>query len=228
MLTLFVRTLIIYLVLMCSMRIMGKRQIGELELSDLVTTLLISELASLPITDNFIPLSHAIVPIIILVTFEVLSSFLVVHFPTFKKLISSRPSILINKGSPDRRAMLAARISADELISELRQKGVTDIGEVEYAILEQNGKISVIPKAPYKPPTVSDLNIEAKENGISHIVVCEGKINKNSLHVLSLSRKDIEEKLSSAGVPLADVYIMTIDDAGEVQIIRKESKNQSK
>ena len=228
MLTLFVRTLIIYLVLMCSMRIMGKRQIGELELSDLVTTLLISELASLPITDNFIPLSHAIVPIIILVTFEVLSSFLVVHFPTFKKLISSRPSILINKGSPDRRAMLAARISADELISELRQKGVTDIGEVEYAILEQNGKISVIPKAPYKPPTVSDLNIEAKESGISHIVVCEGRINKNSLRVLSLSRKDIEEKLSSADVALADVYIMTIDDAGEVQIIRKESKNQSK
>ena len=210
------------------MRIMGKRQIGELELSDLVTTLLISELASLPITDNFIPLSHAIVPIIILVTFEVLSSFLVVHFPTFKKLISSRPSILINKGSPDRRAMLAARISADELISELRQKGVTDIGEVEYAILEQNGKISVIPKAPYKPPTVSDLNIEAKESGISHIVVCEGRINKNSLRVLSLSRKDIEEKLSSADVALADVYIMTIDDAGDVQIIRKESKTQSK
>lgn len=205
------------------MRLMGKRQIGELELSDLVTTLLISELASLPITDNFIPLSHALIPIITLVTFEVLSSFMVVHFPTLKNFISSRPSILINKGKPDRRAMLSARISADELISELRQKGVTDLSEVEYAILEQNGKITVVQKAPFKPPTAAQLNIKTKETGISHIVVCEGKINKNSLKSLSLSKGDVEKELKKQNLALRDVYIMMIDDAKNVQIIKKEN-----
>ena len=202
---------------------MGKRQIGELELSDLVTTFLISELASLPITDNFIPLSHALIPIITLVTFEVLSSFMVVHFPTLKNFISSRPSILINKGKPDRRAMLSARISADELISELRQKGVTDLSEVEYAILEQNGKITVVQKAPFKPPTAAQLNIKTKETGISHIVVCEGKINKNSLKSLSLSKGDVEKELKKQNLALRDVYIMMIDDAKNVQIIKKEN-----
>ena len=202
---------------------MGKRQIGELELSDLVTTLLISELASLPITDNFIPLSHALIPIITLVTFEVLSSFMVVHFPTLKNFISSRPSILINKGKPDRRAMLSARISADELISELRQKGVTDLSEVEYAILEQNGKITVVQKAPFKPPTAAQLNIKTKETGISHIVVCEGKINKNSLKSLSISKSYIENELKKQNVTLHDIYIMMIDDAKNVQIIKKEN-----
>ena len=205
------------------MRLMGKRQIGELELSDLVTTLLISELASLPITDNFIPLSHAIIPIITLVTFEVLSSFLVVHFPALKNFISSRPSILINKGHPDRRAMLSARISVDELISELRQQGITDISEVQYAILEQNGKITVIQKAPFKAPTAKQLNISTTETGISHVVVCEGKINKNSLKTLSLSKRDIDKELKTQNLTLKQVYIMMIDDAKNVQIIKKES-----
>ena len=222
MLTIFIRTCIIYVLLMCSMRLMGKRQIGELELSDLVTTLLISELASLPITDNFIPLSHAIIPIITLVTFEVLSSFLVVHFPTLKNFISSRPSVLINKGKPDRRAMLSARISADELISELRQQGVTNLSEVEYAILEQNGKITVVQKAPFKPPTAEQLNIKTTESGISHIVICEGTINKNGLKILSLSKSDIEKELKKHNTSIRDVYIMTIDDAQNVQIIKKE------
>ena len=220
--TIFARTIIIYLILMCAMRLMGKRQIGELELSDLVTTLLISELASLPITDNLIPLSHALIPIVTLVAFEVISSFLVVHFPALKNIVSARPSVLINKGKTDRRAMLTARISVDELISEMRQKGITDISEVEYAILEQNGKLTVIQKAPYKPPTAADLNINPTESGISHIVVCEGRINKNSLKILSLTEKEVKTELERNGVTLKDVYVMLMDDTKKVQIIKKE------
>ena len=226
MLTIFVRTIIIYLILMCAMRLTGKRQIGELELSDLVITFLISEIASLPITDNLIPLSHAVIPIITLVTFEVLTSFLVVHFPAFKTMVSARPSVLINKGKPDRRAMLTARISIDELISEMRQKGITDISEVEYAILEQNGKLTVIQKAPYKPPTAAELNIKTTEAGISHIVVCEGRINKNGLKILSISKKDVLTELSRQGVSLKNVYVMLMDDAKKIQIIKKEEINQ--
>ena len=150
MLNIFLKTVIIYVILIISMRLMGKRQIGELEVSDFVTTLLISEIASAPITDSSIPIINAAIPLLILVVLEVVSSFLLVRFPSLKSVVSARPTIVINKGKPDRRAMLKVRLSVDELVSELRQQGITDISEVQYAILEQNGKITVIEKAPYE------------------------------------------------------------------------------
>ena len=222
MITIFLRTVIIYLILIFSMRLMGKRQIGELDLTDLITTLLISELASLPITDSSIPLSHAVIPIIMLVTFEVVSSVVLVYFPTLKNLLSTRPSVLIRKGQPDRSAMLRSRISADELMSELRQKDVTDISEVEYAILEQNGKITVIQKAPFKTPSAAELGIKTKEGGIYHIVVCEGVINKNSLASINKTKKELLDEIRAAGLSQKDIYIMLINDAGESKIIKKE------
>lgn len=222
MITIFLRTVIIYIVLMLSMRLMGKRQIGELDVSDLVTTLLLSEIASLPITDSNIPLSHTIIPMVTLVTFEVVSSYLLVRFPTIKNLLSTRPTVLINKGKLDRGAMLSVRLSPDELVSELRQQGICEISEVQYAILEQNGKITVIPKAPYKPPTAKQLNVPTQESGVSHIVVCEGKINPTSLSRLNLTRSDIMKELDSRGIALDSIYIMMINDSNEISIIRKD------
>ena len=222
MITIFLRTVIIYISLMISMRLMGKRQIGELDLFDLITTLLISELASLPITDTSLPLSHAIIPIITLVTFEVSTSVLLVYFPTLKNLLSTRPAVLIRKGAPDRRAMLEARISVDELISELRQKDITNLSEVEYAILEQNGKITVIQKAPFKAPTMVDLGLASRESGIYHVVVCEGFINKNGLVQVKMTSKELLAKLKASDVQLKDVYIMLINDVGESKIFKKE------
>ena len=223
MITIFLRTVIIYLILVLSMRLMGKRQIGELDLTDLITTLLISELASLPITDSSIPLSHAVIPIIALVTFEVVSSVMLVYFPSLKNLLSTRPSVLIRKGRPDRQAMLKSRISADELMTALRQNNVVDISEVEYAILEQNGKISVIQKAPFKTPTAAELMIKTKESGIYHIVVCEGVINKNGLASINKSKKDLLNEIRAAGLSPKDIYIMLINDAGDSKIIKKEA-----
>ena len=222
MITILIRTVIIYIILMTAMRLMGKRQIGELDVSDLVTTLLLSEIASLPITDSNIPVSHAVIPIVALLTFEVASSYLLVKFPSIKNLVSARPSVLINKGKIDRKAMLRARLSLDELISEMRQKGISDISEVQYAILEQNGKITVIQKSRYKPVTAEQMNIDVKEAGIIHIIVCEGKINETNLKKLGIPRRQIDEKLKKSGIDLDNVYLMTIDDTGKTQIIRKE------
>lgn len=223
MVTIFTRTLIIYLFLILSMRLMGKRQIGELEVSELITTLLLSEIASLPITDTSIPISHSIVPIITLVTFEVVSSYLLVRFPRLKNIISTRPSVLIDKGVLKRKNMIEARISADELMTELRQKGVCTLSEVQYAILEQNGKITVIQKADKRTPTVEQLNINTSESGISHIVVCEGRLNKNGMRSVKLDERGIMKKLKKAKTELGEVYIMTVDDAGNEEIIRKEN-----
>ena len=177
------RTLIMYACLMLAMRFMGKRQLGELELSELITALLLSEVASLPITNQDIPLSHALLPILTLVSLEVLLSGLLLKLPWLKKLISVRPAVLIHKGKIDRDTMQNIRISADELISQLRLKDVTDPSEVEYAILEPNGQISVILSSNARPATTAEQKIKVKEYGIMHLLVTDGKINQKNLQM---------------------------------------------
>ncbi len=220
--TIFFRTIIIYTVLIAAMRLMGKRQIGELEISDLVTTLLISEIASLPITDSAVPVSHAVVPIVILITFEISSSALVALFPKIKNFITDRPSTLIRDGKLCRRAMLDSRISLDELVTELRQGGYIDIDEIRYAILEKNGKITIIPKAKYNVPTCEQLNIKSDDQGIFHIIIDNGVLNSHGLFEVSLSKEQIEHKLQKHSLGISDVYLMMISDGGEERIISKK------
>lgn len=220
--TILLRTAIIYVALIIAMRLMGKRQIGELEVSELVTTLLISEVASLPITDAGIPVSHALIPIITLLFFEVGSSMLSVTFPRLKNLFSARPTTLIRNGKFCLKAMRGARITADELIGELRQQGIVDISEVLYAILEQNGKITVLQKAKYRMPTAEQMKIKTSETGICHIVVDKGVINEHSLSELGIDRARLDKILHAQNVALKDIYLMIINDAGDVNLVRKD------
>ena len=220
--TILIRTVIVYFILILSMRLMGKRQIGELEVSDLVTTLLLSEIAALPITDSSIPVLYAVIPIITLLTFEVLSSFILARVPSLKNFISARPEILVKNGSPDRRAMMRSRLSLDELISELRQNGITDINDVRYAILEQNGKITVIPKLSEKPPSASDLGLNVKDNGITHIIISDGTVNSYNLKKLGLSREKIDNELKKKKKQVSDIYLMLTDDNGKFTVIGKD------
>ena len=222
MVTIFIRTLLVYVIMIFAIRLMGKRQIGELEVSDLVTTLLISEIASLPITDYDLPLSRAIIPIILLMTLEITSSILTVLFPKIKNLFTARPSTLIKNGILCRTSMIESRISADELISELRQNGYADIDEILYAILEKNGKITIIPKAKYNTPTCEQLKVSADEQGIFHIVIDNGCINLHGLDEVGLTRDGLIKKLSAARKSPADVYLMMISDGGEERIIYKK------
>ncbi len=219
--TILLRTAIIYVALIIAMRLMGKRQIGELEVSELVTTLLISEVASLPITDAGIPVSHALIPIIALLFFEVASSMLAVTFPRLKNIFTARPTTLIRNGRFCIRAMRGARITADELIGELRQQGIIDISEVLYAILEQNGKITVVQKAKYRIPNAEQLKIKTSETGICHIVVDKGIINDHSLCELGMDKKKLEKILQRQGVERKDIYLMIINDAGDVNIVHR-------
>ena len=222
--TVLFRTLIIYIFLIVIMRLMGKRQIGELEISDLATTFLISEIASLPITDNELPLSHAIIPIITLLVLEVLFSFLLSRFPKIKSLLSVRPTTIIKDGVICQKAMFNTRLSFDELFSELRQQGIDDISEIKYAILEQNGTISVIQKAKYRQPNAEQLHLKPKETGLFHIVIEQGSINKHGLSSLSITESYIKKELSRRNLTVKDVYLMLINDANEIKIIKKEKK----
>ena len=224
MLTVLFRTVIIYILLTIAMRLMGKRQIGELEISDLVTTFLISEIASLPITDTELPLSHAIIPIVTLLALEVFISMLLAKFPKIKNLLSARPTTLIKDGVICQKAMSSARLSFDELFSELRQQGVDDISQIKYAILEQNGNITVLQKARYRQPNAEQLHLKPKETGLFHIVIEQGVINKHGADKLGLSQRTIESELAKKGFTVKDIYLMMVNDANETKIIPKEKK----
>jgi len=203
------------------MRLMGKRQLGELEVSELVSTLLLSDIASLPITDQDIPLIYAIIPITLITTFEISLSVLLTRFPLIKNLISTRPSALIRKGKIDQKEMIKNRISIDELFSELRQNNVCEISEVEYAILEQNGKITVVKKRIESQPTLKDMGIQADESGIPHIIIADGRIDKYGLIQTKKSKEWLASYLKAKKLSPSDIYIMTLDDADKIKIIRR-------
>ena len=220
MLTIFLRTVIIYVVLLIIMRLMGKRQLGELEMSELVITFLLSEIASLPITNTEIPLSFALIPIAALASFEVISSALVLKFPKIKRLFSSRPSVVISKGRINHREMMKVRISMEELISQIRQYGIFDLNEVDYAILEENGKMSIIPKAHNRQPDFRSLGLKCDDSGIMHIVISDGVLNEHSLSLLKLSPEWVRRKLSSHGLEQSDVLCMTVNDTHKAVVVK--------
>ncbi|MBE6534194.1 MAG: DUF421 domain-containing protein [Ruminococcaceae bacterium] len=226
MLTVLTRTFIIYISLIAVMRIMGKRQLGELEISDLVTTFLISEIASLPITDTEIPLSHAIIPIVVLLSLEVGISTLLSKIPKIKFIFSARPSTIIRDGEICKNVLEDSRLSFDELFSQLRQQGYDDISQIKYAILEQNGNITVIQKAQYKPLCADTLGIKVKEPGLFHIIIEHGKINCHGLKEISYTEAELNKILFSLGYTSNDIYLMMINDAHEIRIIPKEGKNK--
>lgn len=219
--TILLRTAIVYLFLLTIMRLMGKRQLGELEVSELVSTLLLSDIAALPITDQDIPLVYAIIPITLITTLEISLSVLLMRFPHLKNLISPRPSALIRHGKIDKKEMNRNRISIDELLSELRQNDATEISEVDYAILEQNGKLTVIKKRLNSQVTLKDLGLSTSENGIPHIIIADGHINKNGLLQSKRDTSWLNNYLKSKKLSPSDIYIMTLDDADKIKFIKR-------
>lgn len=219
--TLLVRTVIIYLFLISIMRLMGKRQLGELEVSELVSTILLSDIAALPITDPAIPLMYAVIPIITITAFEVGMSLLLTKVRFFKNILSARPAMLIQKGRINKKELLNNRISIEELLSVLRQQGVADVSEVEYAILEQNGKMTVLPKRLYSQPTCEDLGLCPKESGICHILISDGKIDRHGLQTVGKNEEWLARTLKSQSIAPHEVFLMTLDDAGQSNIIKR-------
>lgn len=224
MLTILIRTLIIYLLLVAIMRIMGKRQIGELELTDLITTLFISEIASLPITNTEIPVLHAVVPMLVLLILEILSSMILLFFPRLKNLVSSRPSVIIQNGRLRQSALRSLRISLDELMSEVRQQGLTDLSQVECAILEKNGNLTVLPKPAYAPPSASDLGLSPASKGLMHIVFSNGSYSKAGLALIGRDRAWLERRLRQKKLDPQKLFCVTANEGGEIFWIMKEGQ----
>ncbi len=213
MLTILIRTLIIYGSLIVTMRFMGKRQLGELEISDLVTTLLLSEIASLPITSPDIPLAHALLPILVLTALEVLLAGARLRVPFLRRLFSVRPAILVHHGRPDRAALRAMRISSEELFSQLRQKDVIDPNDVEYAILEPNGQISVVKRA-----SADTASQNSSGSRMMHLIVSDGEINRHSLKLAGKDERWLSEILQAHRLRVSDIFWLLADDGSGVRI----------
>ncbi len=222
MLGIFVRTLVIYLLLSSSMRLMGKRQIGDLEVCGLITTLLISEIATLPIENADIPILHAVIPIMTLVTLEVVMATALSRSPTLRRRLETTPSMLICRGVLNQSELIRNRMSVEELFAGLRQQGVADPDEVEYAIMEKNGQLSVIPKTRNRPLTVGDVKSEVREQGIMHMLVSDGRVNHYNLRLLGHDEAWLERQMKRRGVTAKDLLYLLCDDAGRILLLRKE------
>ena len=223
MLTILIRTLIVYIILIFIMRLMGKRQIGELEITDLVTTLLISEIAALPITNQDIPLSHAIIPMILLLALEVISSVILIRLPRLKNLVSARPTMLIKNGSLNQTALREMRMSIDELISEARQQGYPSLEQIDYAILEKDGKMTILPKSQYAQPTAQDIGLSLSPTPLMHVVYSNGAYSDAGLSVIERDRAWLNQTLAQQNIQIQDQFCITANETGELFCIPKEN-----
>ena len=221
----FIRTIILYLLIIAGVRLMGKRQVGELEPSELVLALLIADLAAVPMQDFGIPLISGIIPILTLLSMTMIFSMLSMKSVRFRALLCGRPSIIVENGKLHQREMSKNRFTVDELMEELRMKGVTDISTVKYAILETNGQLSVLPYADQKPPTAKDMALSPEEGGLPIVIINDGHILEHNLKTRGYALNGLEKQLGQRGVQKAeDVYLLTADEQGRVYFAPKEDK----
>ena len=224
MLALILRTVLIYVFLILTMRLMGKRQIGELEVTDLVTTLLLSEIASLPITNRDIPVAFAIVPMVILLSLEVFSSYILLSAPKLKILLSAPPTVLIQRGKLIQSALRETRITVEELMSEVRQQSLTALSQVEYAILEKNGMLTVLPKPQYAQPTVEQMGLPPSDESLMHIVYSNGAYSKEGLRLIGKDRAWLLEELKKKQLSPHHLFCVTANESGDLFWIEKEKQ----
>ena len=203
---------------------MGKRQLGELDVGELVITIILSEIATNPITNPDRSMLEAIIPMATLASLEILTSALILKAPFFKSLLSSKPAILVARGVIDFNVMKKVRISLEELVSQVRQNGIYDLNEVDYAILEENGKMSVIPKNANRQPDKSDLKVYCPDNGIMHLVISDGSINSHGLTTIKKDRTWLKTTLKKLEIDPKDVFCMTVDDSGKIFIQKRDGK----
>lgn len=220
--TCIIRTGIIYILLVLAIRLTGKRQIGELEISELVSTILISEIAAAPVSNQDIPLSFAVFPILLIISLEVIISFSATRSSIVKKIFLGSPSILIKKGIVQQKELSKARMSLEELLCELRIGGISSIEDVDYAILESNGKLSVTPHAHARNATPADLGAKPADSGIAHAVVVDGIIKKEALKGSEKNIQWLEAELKKSKLKLKEVFLLTVDDNNRIYIIKRK------
>lgn len=217
MLILPVRTIILYLLVVLVIRIMGKHQIGQLQPFELVITIMISELAAVPMQDTDIPLLHGIIPILTLLFIQISLSLLSLKNERARKIICGGPSVLIEKGRINQEELTRLRYNITDLLEQLRLKDMPNIADVEYAILETSGKLSIIPKSRKRPVNPEDLHLNIPYEGLPVSLIVDGVLKEKNLSRLNLSQEWLHGELKKKGLQTWDqVFLASIDTSGHL------------
>lgn len=209
------------------MRLMGKRQIGELQPFELVVAIMISELASVPMQNTGIPLINGIIPILTLLIAQILTSFIALKSSGARAVICGKPSILIENGKIKEENLRKEMYTLNDLLEQLRIKNVPNIADVEFAILETNGQLSVIPKSQKRPVTAEDLNLSTKYEGLPLDLVIDGTANQKNLKKANLDTQWLSAELKKHGIDsISNVLFASLDSEGNLYFQGKQDKKE--
>lgn len=223
MITTIIRTIILYVFVTFAIRVMGKRQIGDMQPNELVITLLISEIVAIPLQDISQPILSGVVAIFMLIVLEIVMSALSLKSIKVRKFMSGNSVVIINNGVVDQNAMRSVRMTVLDLIEQLRGQNVFDISTVAFAVLEINGNLSVLLKSGDQPATVKDMGIKKEKAALPLPVISDGKVLKDSLKALNITTEVLNKKLHANHTTVSEVFLMTLDRYNNISIVKKGS-----
>ena len=220
----FVRTIILYLIILIVVRCMGKKEIGQMQPFEFVISLMIADIASMPLTDTGVPILHGIIPILGLLFAYMIFTICNIASITLREIICGRPAILINKGKIDENVLIKEKITINELQERLRVKDIFWIEDVEFAILETNGELSVIEKPEKKNLTPEDMGIEPMYSGLTYDLVIDGKVMIENLQKINKTYSWLKKEINKFGYEPEEALIVTLNEAGSIYSQKKEGE----
>lgn len=227
MFTLAVRAIILYIILLVVVRIMGKRQIAEMQPFELVLTLIIADLACIPMGENTTPIAHGIIPLLTLVVLHYFMTLLSRKSMLLRKVFNGKPAIVIDENGINYKVLQGLNMTLNDLNESLRGQGYFNFDEIAFAIVETNGMISVLPKAKNAPATCDDLNLSPPQKSLTVMLINDGKIVEENLEYLKLSKDFVYDILKKQKTPLKNVLLLSVDDSGKINFQAKNSKSVS-
>lgn len=222
----FIRVSILYILVLIIMRLMGKREIGQMQPFELVIAIMIADLASIPMSDVGIPITNGIIPILALLVFQLIISIINVKSVKLREVICGKPSILIYRGRIDEKELRKEKITINELEERLRQNDIFAIGDVEYAILETNGQLSVIQKPEKRNTIPEDFNIAPDYEGIPYDLVLDGKIMDDNLKKIGRDYNWLKKEIQKFNMKPEEALVVTFDGKGQIFCQRKENRKK--
>ena len=218
------RTVLIYLCVLFAMRLMGKRQLGELQPEELVSTMLISNLASISIESEDVPVTASLIPLFLIASLELLGSVLSFYSRRFSNLLAGRPKTVIQNGEIDQQALRMLRLTAADLLEALRGKDIYDPRDVSYAVIETNGSLSVARRPDKEPVTLADLQLAAQQTQATVPLVVDGQVLPDNLAACGKDRAWLEQTARANGLPVGEILILLGNDTGDYFLLKKESR----
>lgn len=218
------RAVIIYVLIIISMRLLGKRQIGELQPSELVITILLSEVFAIPLQDTKIPLMSTIVSVLLLVGFEIILSFINLKSAKFRRVLEGNSVLIIKDGSLDQKALKKLRFTVDDLLEALRKKNVFDVSTVQYAVVETDGTLSIKLKSDFDSVTPTDLKLQKEQSTMQYLLISDGKLLSENLSSCGLTEKGLKIILDKNNLNQKDIFVMTCDKNQKSVIIKRNNE----